>query len=81
MVQQPPVVGQGLPMEASRSYPDTPPSVRLLSPTQWPVPDNTQQSLETDTMAPVGFEPALSASEQPQIHALDRTAIVIGRPR
>ena len=28
-------------------------------------------------MPPVGFEPTISAGERPQIHALDRAAIVI----
>jgi hypothetical protein len=30
-------------------------------------------------MPPVGFEPAIPASERPQTHALDRTATGIGR--
>jgi hypothetical protein len=29
-------------------------------------------------MSPVGFEPAIAASERPQTHDLDRTAIGIG---
>ena len=29
-------------------------------------------------MSPVGFEPAIPASERPQTHALDRTATGIG---
>jgi len=30
-------------------------------------------------MSPEGFEPAIAASEQQQIHALDRSATGIGR--
>jgi len=36
------------------------------------LPDNTQHSQQTDIHAPVGFEPTISAGEQPQTHALDR---------
>ena len=43
-----------------------------------PLPDNTQQSQETDIHAPEGFEPAIPASERPQTHALDRAAIGFG---
>jgi len=43
-----------------------------------PLPDNTQQSQETDIHAPSGFEPAIPESEWPQTHALERAAIGIG---
>ena len=36
-------------------------------------------ALKSDTrMRPAGFEPAIPASEQPQIHALDHVATEIG---
>jgi len=44
-------------------------SVRVISPTQRPLPDNTQHSLETDIRAPAGFGPAIPESERPQTHA------------
>jgi hypothetical protein len=34
----------------------------------------TQHSPETDIRAPVGFEPAVSATERSHTHALDRSA-------
>jgi hypothetical protein len=37
----------------------------------------TSTSQQT-SMPPVGFEPAISASEQPQTYALDRMATVMG---
>jgi hypothetical protein len=52
--------------------------VLLNSPTQRPLPDNTQHSQETDINAPVGFEPIIAASERPKIHALDRGATGMG---
>ena len=55
IVQQP-LVGQGLLfIEASRSHPDTPYSVGLLSPTQRPLLENTQHSGETDIHDPGGI--------------------------
>ena len=65
------------PYEASRlRLLDTPHSVGLL----WTCyqPENTQHSQETDIHVPAGFEPTIPASEQPQTHALDRTATGIG---
>jgi len=60
---------QGLIIEASRSYSDTPQLVGSLwtsdGPTQRPLPDNTQNSQETEMYAPAGSEPAISASERP----------------
>jgi hypothetical protein len=78
MVQQPPV-GQGLCIiEASRSHSDTPQSVgQVISRTQRPLPDKTQQSWHT-SMSPAGFEPTILASEWPQTYALDGAATGIG---
>jgi len=50
----------------------------MISPSQEPLLDNTQHSQETESMPPVGFEPAVPASERKQTHALDRTGCVIG---
>ena len=47
--------------------------IRLISPTQRPLPDDTQKSYETDMVIPAGFESKIPASEPPQAHALDRT--------
>jgi hypothetical protein len=62
MAQQP-LVGYSLPIiEASRSHPDTAQSLELLrkvcqiSPSQKPLPDNTQHSQETDIHAPIWFQ-------------------------
>jgi len=55
-------VGQGLPIiEASRSHSDTPHLVGL-SPSQGPLPDNTQHPKREINMLPAGFEPAIPAS-------------------
>ena len=50
----------------------------MISPSQKPLPDNTQHSKERDINDPEGFEPAIPASEQPQNHAYDRAATGIG---
>ena len=50
----------------------------MISPTQRPLPKNTQHSQETDIYAPAGFEPIIPASKGPQTHALDRVATGIG---
>ena len=55
-----PLAGHGLIIvEASRSYSDTPHSVvlsvRVISQSQRPLPDNTQHSQETDIHAPGGI--------------------------
>ena len=50
----------------------------MISPSQKPLPDNTQHSQQTDIHAPAGFEPAIPGSERPQNHALDRAATGIG---
>jgi len=49
-----------------------------IGPSQRPLPDNTQQSLETYIHAPAGFEPAIPASVLPETHALDCAATGIG---
>ena len=44
-----------------------------------PLPDNTYNTHKRQTsMPPEGFAPAISASERPQTHALDRAAPEIG---
>jgi hypothetical protein len=50
---------------------------RVISPTQWPLPDNTQHSRPASTPQ-AGFEPIVPASERPQTHALDRAATGTG---
>jgi len=46
-------------------------SGRVISPSQRPLPDNTQHSRHTST-PPAGFEPTIPARELQQDHALDR---------
>ena len=55
------------------------PSGRTISPTQRPLPDNTQHSQETDIHAPEGFEPAIPESKRPQTEALDRSSTGISK--
>ena len=43
-------------------------SRRVISPTQRPVPDNTQHSLQT-SIPSTGFEPPIPSAELPQTHA------------
>jgi len=45
---------------------------RVISPTQRPLPDNTQKSQDTDMVIPAGFESTIPANKRPQTHALDR---------
>ena len=52
-------------------------SGRVISPSQRPLPDNTQQSQQT-SMPSAGFEPTISAGERPQTYALDRAGIETG---
>jgi hypothetical protein len=47
-------------------------SGRVISPSQRPLPNNTQHS--QTYMPPVGIEPAIPESERPQTNALDRAA-------
>jgi hypothetical protein len=53
----------------------------VISPTQRPLPDNTQHSQETNIHAPAECEPAIPARQQPKTHAFDRadtgTGIII----
>ena len=57
------------------------PSGRVISPTQRPLPDNTQHSQQTDIHATGGFEPTITASEGPSTYALDRSSTGIGTTR
>jgi hypothetical protein len=49
----------------------------VISPTQLPLPDNTQHSQETSILQ-AEFEPAIPASERPQTYAVDRAATATG---
>ena len=60
-------------------YANPGPSGRVISSSQRPLPGKTQHSHQTNIHAPVGFEPTISASEGPQIYALDRAAIGTGQ--
>ena len=55
-------------------------SGRVISSSQRPLPENAQHSQETDTHnnGKGGFEPAITESERPQTHSLDRAATGIG---
>jgi hypothetical protein len=53
-------------------------SVRLISPSNKPVPVKLQQTQGEITMTLAGFEPIIIKSERPQIDDLDGTAIAIG---
>ena len=46
----------------------------MISPSQRPLPENTQHSQDRDIHAPAGLEPAIPAGERPQNDALDRAA-------
>ena len=51
-------------------------SERVISSSQRPPPDNTQNTHNRQmSMPPVGFELTVSAGDRPQTYALDRTAI------
>jgi hypothetical protein len=75
----PPQVGQGLLIhEVSRSHTTTyhsrkDSSGRVISPTQRPLPGNTQHSRQA-SMPPVGFEPTIAAGKRPHNYALDCAA-------
>ena len=78
-----PLVGQGfLTVKASRSCSDSPLSRTPLD--EWsaqrrdlyPITYNNYK--RQTSMAPAGFEPAISAGELPQTHALDRASTGIG---
>jgi hypothetical protein len=50
-----------------------------ISPSQRPLPDNTNTVQEKKkSMPPVGFEPRIQPSARPQTYALDRAATGIG---
>ena len=49
----------------------------MISPSQRPLPDNTQHSQQT-SMPRVGFEPTISAGERPKTYVLDRAATGTG---
>ena len=74
---------QGLLIEVSRSHTthhsrwDA--SGRVISPSQRPLPDNTQHSQQTDIHVPLTeFEPTMPANERPQCDALDRAGTGTG---
>ena len=50
----------------------------MISSTQRPLPDNTQQSKGTDIYAPGAYEPTISAGERSPIYVLDRLATANG---
>jgi len=52
-------------------------SGRVISQSQRPLPDNTQQ-LQQTSMSSAGFEPTIPSSEQPQTQASGRAATGIG---
>jgi hypothetical protein len=71
------------PPEASQSHSETPHSVGLLCTSDQPVAETSTWQHKTLTRdrypcLPVGFEPAIPASERPQTHALDHAATEIG---
>jgi len=75
-VQQLPV-GQGLLIHevfwiTLNDPPQSDSSGQVTSSSQWPLPNNTQHSQETNIHAPVGFEPTIAAGGRPQTYALDR---------
>jgi len=51
---------------------------RVISPSQRPLPHNTQHSQETNIHAPGGIQPTISAGEQPKTYALDGAATGTG---
>jgi len=53
-------------------------SGRVISPTQRPLPNNTEHSRQAST-PPVGFEHAIPASERPPTHVLDRVVTATGK--
>ena len=82
MALRPNAVKGLLSLEVSRSHTTThyrryDSSGRVIGPSQRPLLDNTQHSGHT-YMPPVGFEPTVSAGEQPQTCALDRAATGTG---
>jgi hypothetical protein len=82
LAQQPPV-GQGFVIiEASRSHSDTPHSVWLLPKSDQPVAETSTWQHTTlnkwrTSMPPLGFGPAIPASERLQTHVFARAATSI----
>jgi len=52
----------------------------MISPSQRPLPDNTQYHNRQTSMPPVGFETTISAGARPYTYALDRAATGTGHP-
>jgi hypothetical protein len=50
----------------------------VISPTQRPLPKKNNIHMRKTFIPAVGFEPAITASERPQTHALDGWATGIG---
>jgi hypothetical protein len=50
---------------------------RVISPSQRPLPDNTQYTQKTNLHAPVGFEPTIAVGDRPS-YALNRAATGTG---
>jgi len=50
----------------------------MISPTQRPLPDNKQNSQQTDIDVPYRFEPTLPVREEQQDHALNRASAATG---
>jgi len=74
LMTQQPLVGQGLlTVEVSRSYSDTPHSV---GPDLYLITHNIHN--RQISTPPVGFEPAIPASERLQTHPLDHAAAGFG---
>ena len=79
-----PITGHGLLIldEISRSHTKThhsrsDSSGRVTSPSQRPLPDNTQHP-QQNSMPPAEFEPTIPVSERPHTHALGRAATGTG---
>jgi hypothetical protein len=53
----------------------------VISPTQRPLPDNTQHSQETDIHAPGGIRTRNTSKRTAKTHALERAATGIGNLR
>jgi hypothetical protein len=83
MPQQRPVEQGLLIIEDLRSHSEALQSVGLLWMSDQPVLYLTTliTHKRQTSMSPAGFEPAIPASERPQIHALDREATGIGTSR
>jgi len=69
-------------LEVSRSHPTAHQNRwdsygRVIGTSRRPLPGNTEQSQQT-AMNPAGFEPTISAGEQPQTYTSDRAATGMG---